>query len=1427
MSYATSSSNADSPFYSMLFLDKFDISSPGRHLLQGRLNYQNMEQEVKRRHIALQIIRRRDTWNPNLAEAFATIYVMLLEDDGRNWEQVLLAGLPTFIPIFMRERLLESASDNHGWPLENELNTLAVALFWLISSRDRLDQETNEFRKEIMTYLAPFAFAGFRYPCFTSPEDLLNPRNRPADQPTEIMLDYFGEPITLCLPPIAPFAILSYFVRMEYFRLKVPPELPLSRQDAADKGILWGPTRDDIDDFNARCVTRVAGGSYGDPFDGLLKSRRHDPDWRRSLSSSDAASTQYYIPGTFSGRWQGSFIAPYQEDYRSMFYSAEAPSPFPTFGRFPLYVQFRELYCYSPSTPLPVAEDEISFFNAFLPLGSQWHEDESGIEFVGPNNSFRTHYTPLWRSRDVSDVPNMRALDVIITGITEAPYATAWNGYKYIGRIRLSDGLVVLLREPLDPQRVDLGRALFRGYVISSRNFVGRWRHISSAEQPAEWESIFSLCKEERRSQEVACIKGPVAVFHVTITDRYRQIIGEWNKPGSKSISHIIHFLVTGMPTSASLESVPQEVLEHIALLAATWQGPVGPPSGLPPLLLTCRPIYRALSCEANPYIYARVFSYQFDTGAVFRRLGSRVNARVLANELKKRWSHLKRIRARTSSRIRHAESHQLSPTLIDLLWLSYLMMLENDGKNELQLLDYAEMDAWLMEYWFDDEGASSAAHMILEHAWPIEDEKNSIAMWLFWFLLRPNLIKRNMNMTRFSHMRTIMNLTALAANHYPICRPSWTDFLPRSEAISPPSVITHFSEAYRLNPPTLAPAAILTFHTLTLQILIPAQANHMAGLSLQSPASLSLTMRRSEDWDTDWHRCINLSQSDRCRGFSEAYVLGSTEGVWEGLFTYTEFSIYSSLLSGGAPPAINQVAHHRQTWKLREYYLAEHRELAREESRPLRSGDPLKAHFPTGTQILQELSDSVEIQEPGTDAVRYWRPSHPISDSHKVVDIIILGEGHSSWGQFNLYGRPNLNIAKLKRKMDTSSLTLQIAGETVSEKGRFYMLWRNGDFIVIQAEPWWRPGFVPNITLPMSHYLEEHRALWHLQEVIQTMLDTIVFDGENNWAHLVRLKDNSYRLVYKKRRLIHNCPIWTKRRTVDIFIGWQDDWGVYVSAESRGQKLIQSMSLGRYFFDLKAHVSKNGIVVGIMLEAHVGRMYPCCHTYFIKGLSNTGCVTPADRFAVFEAVADIQRHGIFFSVQICDIYITEQGVRFASASTAKYYRDRDALAEEAKFTWKILGDMFDHMDDEPFGVWLSGSRSMGSNAFIIPRLPSPGRPITMTPEEAIIRWVWSVTTSDEFCRFQGCAFVKLQMLYRSPEHSATRRDKRIKGDSRALLPPDDISGNLGTSVARTQSVDEPLIVNRGPLARWHPYARPTSKRLRLPQASDIAAPTT
>ena len=218
------------------------------------------------------------------------------------------------------------------------------------------------------------------------------------------------------------------------------------------------------------------------------------------------------------------------------------------------------------------------------------------------------------------------------------------------------------------------------------------------------------------------------------------------------------------------------------------------------------------------------------------------------------------------------------------------------------------------------------------------------------------------------------------------------------------------------------------------------------------------------------------------------------------------------------------------------------------------------------------------------------------------------------------------------------------------------------------------------------------------------------------------------------------------------------------------------------------------------------------------------GCATPADRTAVYEAITDILRHGIYFLFDIADIYITARGVRFASASSAKYYQDRDVLAKEAEFMWETLANIFDHMDDDPLKDRLVGSRLLGSCGFIIPRLPSPGRPIATTPEEAIIRWIWSITLSDECYYFNDLAFKKLHALYGSSERSVTRREKRIKGDNRALLPPDDFSCDLGVAVARTGSMDKPLVANRASVARQHPYARPRSTRLLLPKESEVVA---
>lgn len=186
--------------------------------------------------------------------------------------------------------------------------------------------------------------------------------------------------------------------------------------------------------------------------------------------------------------------------------------------------------------------------------------------------------------------------------------------------------------------------------------------------------------------------------------------------------------------TPPSLGMVPQEVLEHIAFFAAT-DGVLGPPAGIIPLLALNRATNDALSFKNNPTLYARIFSEKYDDGAPLRRLGvAQLPATALAEELQRRSVVLKRIRARLDSRASSTDRH-----LGRVLWTAYLMVLENDGKNERQLLEYAQIREWLKEYLFDPAGASNIVKTIdVADKWITNSEQLSLALWLFWYLLNP-----------------------------------------------------------------------------------------------------------------------------------------------------------------------------------------------------------------------------------------------------------------------------------------------------------------------------------------------------------------------------------------------------------------------------------------------------------------------------------------------------------------------------------------------------------------------------------------------------------------------------------------------------------------------------------------------------------------
>ncbi|KAF8816956.1 hypothetical protein BYT27DRAFT_7205344 [Phlegmacium glaucopus] len=460
------------------------------------------------------------------------------------------------------------------------------------------------------------------------------------------------------------------------------------------------------------------------------------------------------------------------------------------------------------------------------------------------------------------------------------------------------------------------------------------------------------------------------------------------------------------------LLTIPQEIIEHIAYFTATDTF-LGPPSSLLPLLLANRQINSCLSITTNHHLYARIFRYKFDTAAPLARLGEdELASQAFAEELKRRCVVLTRLRARIDSttRARHADKDNYKLSVHDVLFTAYILMLENDGKNEIQLQEYGQMKAWIREFWFDARGASLAVYSIRIGNWPPDRPETALAMWLFWFLLDPDDYTNNCIQDPESPFN-ILKLLALCAHKYCLTTTSWLHFEPQSTMPLPP--FEHgllYSKSIDFNTPPLATPAILSFFALL---------NKQRSIPLP-PSNSKISQKHFQEWNCDWERCFTVASPKR--NVSKCFRPGSMEGVWEGFFTYTEFTAYAALLAG-APPNIIQrsvVGRHQQTWKLREHHLITTDDSGSDSGidldidtlNPLGPGDPLRSYFPTGTQ-LKEYRDGLTVQEPGFDRVlRYQRSSSIEAQKHDhdtmpyVQDIIITGEGHSAWGQFNLVGR-------------------------------------------------------------------------------------------------------------------------------------------------------------------------------------------------------------------------------------------------------------------------------------------------------------------------------------------------------------------------------------------------------------------------------------
>ncbi|GLB43740.1 putative imidazolonepropionase activity [Lyophyllum shimeji] len=177
------------------------------------------------------------------------------------------------------------------------------------------------------------------------------------------------------------------------------------------------------------------------------------------------------------------------------------------------------------------------------------------------------------------------------------------------------------------------------------------------------------------------------------------------------------------------LRRLPLEIFDAIALELTALE-PVGPPSILLPLMLTCKALHALLVPQTNPALYARVFRQKFDVAAVTRR-AFRPTPIQCVDQMHQYFAALRVFRRRDLYPAAAPGEEMLDIDVEAALQIGVVMMLEDDGKNAMQLVQWGHADE------FVDSFVRTRLYEDAEEndGWPLESSRNAHALWLMWLL--------------------------------------------------------------------------------------------------------------------------------------------------------------------------------------------------------------------------------------------------------------------------------------------------------------------------------------------------------------------------------------------------------------------------------------------------------------------------------------------------------------------------------------------------------------------------------------------------------------------------------------------------------------------------------------------------------------------
>ncbi|PWZ02783.1 hypothetical protein BCV70DRAFT_197042 [Testicularia cyperi] len=501
--------DANPRLYARVFRSKFDVAAISRRFGKQAVTSVNLARELRRRCAILKRMRSavqsaRLLSGPNaeqeLTENLWLAYLMMLENDGLNYEQLCWAQVHAYLALHHATEMLEAAVQP-GYPADAVHKALALHLVYLLTDPEQLAFEPKSESQERLFVLRPFVFAAHKFDAYLAPWTIRNlpvsqypPRQKPGDVSDTSASTANGAASVAPNPFLADLTPKSRSCEVEHCGGKIRIACPILAQGACfsffmkvekDPAVLGMTALVDPEDPNSATTVRQPRTSRP-PL--LLSSRDHDRDVTRLLNCLDARTSPGLPPlfcqGMFQGTWEGRFSFFDFDSYREMLAGRMRSLYEGPFGEQPQIWKIREKVV--KLGPGELEGGKGSILAAGYSTG-ETVEDPATVDVKGKSKALPEDWN---RYPSFPDEDGRERYEILLSGTGHS----AWGRFVLRGRVRSWDGMLIMTKEYRPDGR---GKWLYRGYSVAGGKLVGRWRDTYTPDNMFGYEGCFLLHRRE------------------------------------------------------------------------------------------------------------------------------------------------------------------------------------------------------------------------------------------------------------------------------------------------------------------------------------------------------------------------------------------------------------------------------------------------------------------------------------------------------------------------------------------------------------------------------------------------------------------------------------------------------------------------------------------------------------------------------------------------------------------------------------------------------------------------------------------------------------------------------------------------------------------------------------------------------------------